>query len=237
MWFHVALLSPVQVKAVALSACERGASKNKRPPIRLQREQAFICSSRILHTENVVNLAVIGLAAFDRVHDIEWHGLVGALEDCRLVHVVPEAANSHLDEVGVKRAPPLTDFSTGEVGKYGVAGPDFADINRAVWILDEVVALHTFVVGLVTWQFRQMQIRDSNDLESLAFQIRDHLFECWETLAIYGEWAVVLLIIDIKINYVGRDFSFAELSCHFPHTRFRIITVPALLIPEREQGR
>src|ERR1043166_3243099 len=102
------------------------------------------------------------------MNDVERHGFVGALKYCGLVHVIPETANTHLDEVFVECAPPFADLGAREIGEHGISWPHLSYIKRAIRILDKVVAFDSFIVGLVSRQLCQMQIRNGDHFESLA---------------------------------------------------------------------
>src|SRR6266567_9273603 len=90
------------------------ARQHERTHVRLQALQPFVSGAGVFHAKYIVNFTVIGLPALHRMHRIQRHGLVGALENRWLVHVVPEAADSHSDEIAVERSPP---FARGFAGK------------------------------------------------------------------------------------------------------------------------
>src|ERR1700686_2809318 len=52
-----------------------------------------------------------------------------------------------------------------------------------------------------------------------------------------SERTVVLLVIDVEIDNVRRNFSLAELAGDLVHPCFGIVTVAALLVAEGGQGR
>ena len=84
-----------------------------------------------------------------------------------------------MDEVGVERAPPVAAGLLREVREDRRAGPDNAGIDRAIGILDEVVAGDAFVVRFVSLigQVGDMQIGDHNGVQVLGLQVLDHLVE------------------------------------------------------------
>ncbi len=97
---------------VAVASGVTGAGQDERAHVGREFAQSFVGASAVLHAEDVVNLKMAGCAGleaglFDSVLSIVGHGLGGDLEDGRLVHVVPEAGNAFLHEVGVERAPPV----------------------------------------------------------------------------------------------------------------------------------
>ena len=70
------------------------------------------------------------------------HSAAGAVENRRLVHVVPYAVDARGEEIFIECPPPAASFRTGEVRKRAVAGPDFSVELIAVCVFHEdVVAL------------------------------------------------------------------------------------------------
>src|SRR5216684_12230 len=84
---------------------------------------------------------------FDAVNGSQGHGFAGSVKDRGLVHIVPEAGNSVLDELLVETAPPLAPRGASEIGKDRRAGPDDTDKLAAIGILYEVVPRRTGVIG------------------------------------------------------------------------------------------
>src|SRR6266576_5599571 len=82
-----------------------------------------------------------------------------------------------------------------------------------------------------------MEIGDGDEFESFLLQVSHQLFDRGKAFAIYGEGPIVLLIVDIEIDDVGRNLAFAELSGDLFYLRLRVIAVTALLVPEREEWR
>src|SRR6266545_3536863 len=68
-------------------------------------------------------------------------------------------------------------------------------------------------------------------------KVLHHLFKVGESLAVDGKRAVLLLVIDVEVDNVRGNLAFAELTGNFPHPRFGIITVSALLISQRGERR
>ena len=83
--------------------------------------------------------------------------------------------------------------------------------------------------------FRQVEIGDGDDLEAFALQVVHHALRTFgKALAIYGEGAIVLLVIDVEINDVGGNLAFAKFRGDLRDSRFRIVAITALLISQRE---
>src|SRR6266571_5296314 len=184
-----------------------------------------------------MRLTMIGGATVKAVNRIEGHGLVFAEENRWLVHVVPETANSIGDKVCVKTAPPLAHLCAGEIGEHTVAGPHFAHVYRTIRILYEIVMGDPLFIGFVARKFGDVQVSDQNNLESFLPQIADHLPEGRKALRIHGEWAILLLVINIEVKHVGRNFAPAELAGDFAYPLLREVAIARLLKTKSEQRR
>src|SRR5258708_2774117 len=82
-----------------------------------------------------------------------------------------------------------------------------------------------------------MKIGDGHDFEALVPQVLHHAFEIGEPLPIDRERTIVLLVVNVQINYIGGNFTLAKLGSDLAHLRLWIIAVPALLVSQRKQRR
>src|ERR1700674_4023548 len=82
-----------------------------------------------------------------------------------------------------------------------------------------------------------MQIRNEDSVEVFRGELRDHSGKVRKTFVIYGERAVLLLVVNIQINNVGRDMIRSETICDFDHSRLRCVTVTRLLKPQSPHRR
>src|SRR5215472_4067929 len=165
-------------------------------------------------------------------HGGERHGLVCPSENCGLVHIVPESTDAHAHEILVQRAPPGARSRKRELGKNAVTGPDLADVNTSIGILHKMVSCDSFVMRFVTGRFGDVKISDQNGAEPLGAEVLNHSFKAGEILAIDSKGAITLLIINVQVDHVRRDFLCTEGLRQFPNLGLRIIAVAALLIAQ-----
>src|SRR5437660_8424325 len=125
--------------------------------------------------------------AIQTMHRIQRHGLIGALENRRLVHIVPKTLDAHAYEIPVKRAPPLPARGTSELGKHAIPRPDFADVNRAIGIFYKMIAGQAFVIRLLVGEFVDVQVGDGNDLYTIFVEVANHIVDVRKVFAIDGE--------------------------------------------------
>src|SRR5690242_10362825 len=123
---------------IALCAGIGRARKNEGALSGLQLQQAFVSGAGIFHAIYIVSGAMVdGGAVIKAVDGVERHGLVRAKEDGGFIHVIPEAGGAHGDKIFVEAAPPRARACESEIGENAITGPNGADKNRAVGILDE----------------------------------------------------------------------------------------------------
>src|SRR6476620_9947463 len=109
---------------VALGSRVGGPRQHKWPLVALQFAQPFVGGARVLHPEHVVNGAMIQRSTVvEAVPRLKRHGLVRALKDRRLIHVVPEARNTYGHKILIKLAPPIANPRQSKIRKYTVARP------------------------------------------------------------------------------------------------------------------
>jgi hypothetical protein len=60
---------------ITFRACVSGSREHERAQIRLEPKQSLIGGARVFHPEDVMNLAMVRLAALHVVNHIERHGL------------------------------------------------------------------------------------------------------------------------------------------------------------------
>src|SRR5258708_39196681 len=170
---------------------------------------------------------------------VERHGFAGGQKDRRLVHIVPETGDAHVREILVQPAPPIARAGQREVAKDAVAGPHRADKSRTVGAFHEYIVFHAQVVWRVAVAriFFDVQVGNQHGVESLGTQVGNHFFKIWELTAVDGEWLVFVLIVDVQINGVDRNFFVAEGLGNFVYACFRLVAVARLLETQSPQWR
>src|SRR5882672_1330046 len=225
---------------IALGAGIGGAGEHEGPFLRLQLKQSFVGRAHILHAVDIVDGAMIeSRAVIQSMNDVKRHGLIGALEQRRFIHVIPEARRAHADEVFVEAAPPFARARQSKIRKHAFARPNHADIHRSIRILHEYIVLHSRIVRriAVVGVLLDVQVGDQNRVHALRTKIGNHFFKGWKILAIYRKGRVALLKINIEVDDIRGNFLLPKRADDFPCARFRIVRIPALLISERPERR
>ncbi len=178
---------------IPLGAGIRGARQHEGPFFRLQLAQSLVGRSNVLHPVHIVDGAMVeGGAIVEAVNGVERHGLIGAFEQRRFIHIVPEARRPHAHEVFVEPAPPVSNACQGKIRKHTWARPNDANINRPIGIFHEHIVLHPRIVGRVTVVgiFFYVQVGDQDGVHALGAKVGNHLFESRKVFPVDGEWCV-----------------------------------------------
>src|SRR5882762_4487677 len=100
----------------------------------------------------------------DTVLRIERYGLGRRLKDRGLVHIIPKTGDACCREISIQSPPPSTRVAAGEIGKYRGAGPDGADVERAVGPLEEMVAGGAAVIRRISLTRRRGNMQVGDDM-------------------------------------------------------------------------
>src|SRR5258708_8775818 len=219
-------------EAIALPARVGSSGENEGTLVGAQLEKALVSAARILQSNNIVNLGMRGGASheagfFDAVNGIQGHRLAGYVKNRGLVHIVPEAGNSVLDELLVETAPPFARLGASEIGKDRRAGPDDTYELAAIGVLYKVVTRGTGVIRDVAFAggMSDVQIGNCDQMQMLLAEIGHQPWKVREGLWINGEWPILVLVIDVEIKHVGRNLVGAKAVGDFPDLRFRSVAI------------
>ena len=211
----------------------------ERAGIRIERSKPLERCPRVLQAINRVNLSVACGARHearfvDTMHNVLRHGPCWRLKDGRLVHIVPEAVNAAVTQIAIKRTPPRTSLLAREVWKHTGAGPDSTCVNRPVRILHKMVPCNAAVVSEIALpgKVRDMRISDGHDMEIFRLELRDHSRKIGESCPVHREGAILILVVDVEIDCVGRNRIGSQSVCNFQHTCLRHVAVTRLLEAE-----
>ena len=83
--------------------------------------------------------------------------------------------------------------------------------------------------------FLDVQVGDQDRVKALGAQIRNHFLEGGKVLAIDGEGGIALLIVNVQVDDISRDFLVAKGFHNFAGARLGIIAIAALLVTERPE--
>src|SRR6185369_1619968 len=102
-----------------------------------------------------------------------------------------------------------------------------------VRILNKNAGLLTIRIYAVVIVYFDPGIDDQNGLKPFGFKVRDQFWRIGKSFLIPRKNAITVHVIDIKIDYVGRDLVFAKAVCDLANSRFGKIGPTRLLITKR----
>ena len=152
------------------------------------------------------------------------------IKESRLVHIVPETVNAHINKSFVFHAEPVTDFFIKKVREKRFAGPYSCDKIVSVFILAEIIFCSTFFVNIIATFFFYGGIYYWNKVDIVIFHLGYKVFEIRKGFFTDCKIFVVVHIVDIKIYGIYRNVIISVASDDFPYFIGSIVTPAALLI-------
>src|SRR5579862_7429870 len=219
-------------EAVALSAGVSRASQHKRTLVRPQFQQALEGGSGILKSYDVVNFGVGCGAAqetrlVDAVNRIERHRHSRTAKDRGLVHVVPESGDTIMNKFAIESAPPLPSLRPRKIRKDGEARPHNADKLTAIGILHKMIARMAGVIRRVSLieGVRNVEVGDVDQAKMVFPQICNQAGKIRESLSIYRERPIPVLVVNVEVEHIGRNLVGAKMLRNLMHLRLRSVAV------------
>ena len=159
------------------------------------------------------------------------------IENCRLVHIVPEAVNSHICENFIFWAEPLSYIRTEKIGKANDTGPYTAFKIRAILVFAEVSVLSALFIDIVAVLFFYACVNNRNEVDSFFPFLWNIVLEIRKFFIINSKVLVTLHIVDVEIYAVKRNFCLV-VTVNNSVNSFGIVIAPtALLIAECPKRR
>ena len=178
---------------------------------------------------NVVHSRVVALFVL-----IGKHHVLRQLsaEACRLIHIIPHAADAFIYKELLIFAPPVAHFFFAKIRINRISRPYCIDIDLTLRCRCKIAVLHTFVVNRISLFQLYTGIDNRHNLDTILRQIRNHLFRIRIALLIRcpGKYLVVIHIIDIQMNDIAGDFAFSHVGNNIPDFFLRHIAPAALMI-------
>ena len=110
-----------------------------------------------------------------------FHSLCG-IEDCRLVHIIPETIDSLLDQETVFITEPLSGIFVQHIRKMGISRPYSSHKITAVLSLAEVTVFDTLLINVVSRLYFDTGIDDRDQTDILILQFLYKLREILKIL-------------------------------------------------------
>src|SRR5690606_20631511 len=114
---------------------------------------------------------------------------------------------------------------------------DLRGIGRTVGVLEEHVLLKAFVIHAIPGLYLNAGIADHHHLEAHVAQFADEASGITEEGFVPGEYFVLVHVMDVQHDRVGRYFLTTEGALDAEHLDVRVRAVTTLLIANPSAGR
>ena len=186
------------------------------------------------HFEKGIHIKVHRLIVFHFLKDL-FQMLFG-IKDRRLIHIIPEAVNSLVDQNPVLIAKPLPCLIIEHIRKAAFPGPYPDNKILSVFVLAEVSVLFSFFVDIIAIFLFHTTINNRNKMDILFLHFFDKLFKIGEAVPVNREVLIPLHIINVQIDTVDGNVMLFIFRCHFTHFLCRIIAPTTLPITKCPAG-
>ena len=149
------------------------------------------------------------------------------VEDCRFVHVVPEALNALIREKTVFVTEPFPCLGIQHIRKMGISRPHCSHEVAAVFSLAKVAVFNPFFVDVVSVLNLYTCVNDRDQADMAVFHFPDKCREIFEII-IYGKVLVRIHVINIHIDHIQRNVILTVALCDF-FKIFLCLVAPAAL--------
>ena len=187
------------------------------------------------HAVGVVDVAVLPAVVVDAVLG---HRHLDAVEDGRLVHVVPDEGVAHAAREAVvteQRLPPLARRGQEAVDPQRLAWPAVALPRRGgLLVLDREVLGRQLLVHAVPVELLDVRVDDGDELARALVELRLHADGVRERQRIPREVLLVVEVVNVKPDDVVGDVVLVELAVDAAYVLVRHVVPAALVVRNGE---
>ena len=134
---------------------------------------------------------------------------VFGIEDCRLIHIVPESFHALVQQKLIFISKPFSHFFIQHIREQCFSGPYRCNKRRTVFFLTEVSFFQTFFVHIISFFLFYTGIDDRNQMDMFFFHFFVKCRKIREGLVIQGKVFVSFHIVDIQIHTIQRNVQFS----------------------------
>ena len=161
--------------------------------------------NQIRHLEKAVYVEIHGLAFVQLLKHL-LQPLFG-IENSRLIHVVPEAVNSLIDQDPVLVPEPFPRLVIQHIREAAFSGPNADDEVISVFVLAEITVRLAFLIDVIAVFLLHAGINDRDQMDILLLHLLYKALKIRKGLPVDRKILVPLHVINIKVNAVQRNTS------------------------------
>ena len=136
------------------------------------------------------------------------HPFLG-IEDCRLIHVIPEALNALIDQITIMVSKPFSCLRIEHIRKMRITRPYCCRKITAVLTFTEIIVFHAFLIHRIALFHLDSGINDRYKANSLLFHPLHKIRKIRKLLFIEREVLIILHIVNVHINHIQWNLIFA----------------------------
>ena len=155
------------------------------------------------------------------------HPFLG-IEDCRLIHIIPEALNSLIDQIAVMASKPFSCLRIEHIRKMRVTRPYYCRKITAVLTFTEIIVFYAFLIHRVALFHLDSGINDRYKANPLLFHPLYKIRKIRKLLFIEREVLIILHIVNVHINHIQWNLIFA-ITLRYILKIFSCLIAPAAL--------
>ena len=161
--------------------------------------------NQLRHLKKAVYVEIHGLALVQLLKHL-LQPLFG-IENGRLIHVIPEAVNSFIDQNPVFVAKPFSCLIIQHIRKTASSGPHADDEILPVFILAEITVRLALLIDIIAVFLLHPGINDRDQMDILLLHLLYKALKIRKGLPVDRKILVPLHVINIKVNAVQRNSS------------------------------
>ena len=136
-------------------------------------------------------------------------------ETCRLVHIIPDAPDAHIQKFLMMICPPVSHFFPAKIREYRFARPYFIHINISLGVFCKIAFFNTFLIHEIAVLFLCSRIDNRHRLETKLFHfVTKHAFFIIIFFVPCKHFEIVH-VVNIQMNDIARNLQFAIFLCNF----------------------
>ena len=134
---------------------------------------------------------------------------VFGIEDCRLIHIIPESLHALIQQKLIFISKPFSRFFIQHIREQCFSRPYSCNKRRTVFFLTKVSFFQTFFIHIISFFLFYTGIDDRNKMDMFFFHFFVKCRKIREGLVIQGKVFVSFHIVDIQIYTVQRNVQFS----------------------------
>ena len=158
------------------------------------------------------------------------------IENGRLIHIIPEAFHSLIQQELVLIAEPVSGLLVEHIRKQSLPRPHCRHKRSSILLLAEIALFKSFLINGIPLFLLHARVNDGHQMNILLLHLLVELLKLRKCLVIQRKILISLHVVNIQIHTVQRNPQLAVFVHHLPHLVLIHIAPPALAVTKRPHG-